>query len=260
MAHNDTAFIGFTYGGEHSITNYKIYRTSNGDRYEHNLTPQMMDKTADVPGGDGQYYFKTNYKTRQFSIPIAFDELDQDKFDAMKKWLSGKEIKPLKFDGEDITYSAKVTGTPQLKFVCFDNNGQNIYKGEGTIQFTCYFPFGWQEDYEDWSASSSSNLSVNENISIGGQLPTTFVFTGSGIQGNVKIGDLEITPGVSNFTWDSKTGLVKNSNNNQVINYSGTGYGTIGTVNNNDEIGLVNVSFSLSANGKAILSWKKLYY
>ena len=255
-----TAFIGFTYGGKHSIEDYHVYRTSNGDRYDHNLIPQINDKVVDVPGGDGQYYFKTNYKTRQFSIPIAFDDLDQDQFDAMKKWLNGKEIKPLVFDERtEVTYSAKVTGTPQLKYICFDDNGTNVYKGEGTIQFICYFPFGWQEDFTTWSAASSI-LDVDINISIGGQLPTTFVFTGTGIKEKIKIGDLEIIPGASNLTWDSKTGLVKNSDTNNVINYSGTGYGTIGTFNEGEENGNVNVSFSLNPGGQATLSWKKLYY
>ena len=146
----ETAFIGFSFGGEHSIDIYHVYRTSNGDRYDYNLTPQTFDKTVDVPGGDGQYYFKTNYKTRQFSIPIAFDNLDQDRFDNMKKWLNGKEIKPLVFDEQlEVTYSAKVTGTPQLKFICFEEEytvstgsgenvvteikKRNVYKGEGTI-------------------------------------------------------------------------------------------------------------------------------
>jgi predicted phage tail component-like protein len=151
-----TAFIGFTYGGEHSIDTYGVYRTSDGSRYNTNMIPSLTEKTADVPGGDGQYYFYTKYKTRQFSIPIAFDELEEEKFYEMKQWLNGKEIKELTFDENvDIHYSAKVTGTPQLKTICFEEEytetesgeevikKRNIYKGEGTIQFTCYFPFGW---------------------------------------------------------------------------------------------------------------------
>lgn len=60
----DYDFIGFTYNGKHSIDDFGIYRTSDGNRYNDNLVPQMTDKTADVPGGDGQYYFYTNYKSR----------------------------------------------------------------------------------------------------------------------------------------------------------------------------------------------------
>jgi hypothetical protein len=49
----DTDFIGFTYNGKHSITNFGVYRTSDGSRYNDNLVPTMTDKTADVPGGEG---------------------------------------------------------------------------------------------------------------------------------------------------------------------------------------------------------------
>jgi hypothetical protein len=76
----DYDFIGFTYDGKHSIDDFGIYRTSDGNRYNDNLVPQMTDKTADVPGGDGQYYFSTHYKTRQFSIPIAFDNLSEEQY------------------------------------------------------------------------------------------------------------------------------------------------------------------------------------
>jgi hypothetical protein len=60
----DYDFIGFTYNGKHSIDDFGIYRTSDGSRYNHNLIPQLNDKTADVPGGHGQYYFNSTYKNR----------------------------------------------------------------------------------------------------------------------------------------------------------------------------------------------------
>ena len=43
------AFVGFKYNGKHS-SELKIYRTSNGDRYEINLTPSLTEKTAMVDG------------------------------------------------------------------------------------------------------------------------------------------------------------------------------------------------------------------
>jgi hypothetical protein len=52
----------------------------------------------------------------------------------MRQWLDGKEIHDLVFDEAPYkVYSAKVTGTPQLKTVCFSENDERIYKGEGTI-------------------------------------------------------------------------------------------------------------------------------
>lgn len=224
-----TAFIGFTYGGKHSIEDYHVYRTSNGNRYDHNLIPQINDKVVDVPGGDGQYYFKTNYKTRQFSISIAFDDLDQQQFDAMKKWLNGKEIKPLVFDERtEVTYSAKVTGTPQLKYVCFDNNGTNIYKGEGTIQFTCYFPFGWQEDEDPITIPEKINSDTTYNLTIDGQIPTTFILSAtipsSGATISINNLNITVTSG-GDLIWDTSTGLVKI--NDDLVSYTGDSYGTL---------------------------------
>lgn len=139
---NDFDFIGFTYNGKHSYNDFGIYRVIDGDRYNEDLVPQMNDKTADVPGGDGQYFFGTNYKSRQFNINIAFDGLTEEQFREMRHWLDGKDIHDLIFDERPYkVYSAKVSSTPQLKYVAFSENGKRIYKGEGTIQFTCYYPF-----------------------------------------------------------------------------------------------------------------------
>lgn len=120
----DYDFIGFTYHGKHSIDYFGIYRTSDGSRYNDNLIPQLTDKTADIPGGDGQYYFYSTHKSRQFSIPIAFDSLTEEKYHEMRSWLDGKGIHDLIFDETPYkVYSAKVTGIPQLKTVCFSEGG-----------------------------------------------------------------------------------------------------------------------------------------
>ena len=138
----DYDFIGFTYNGKHSIDDFGIYRTSDGSRYNDDLVPALNDKTADIPGGDGQYFFSSNHKNRLFNIQIAFDHLSETKYREMRTWLDGKEIHDLVFDEAPYkVYSAKVTGTPQLKTLCFEEDGERVYKGEGTIQFTAYYPY-----------------------------------------------------------------------------------------------------------------------
>jgi predicted phage tail component-like protein len=110
---NNYDFIGFTYGGKHSFEYFGIYRTSDGSRYNDNLIPALNDKTADIPGSDGQYYFNSTYKTRQFSISIAFDKLSEKLYREMRQWLNGTAIQDLIFDESPYkVYSAKVTGTP----------------------------------------------------------------------------------------------------------------------------------------------------
>lgn len=233
MEREGTSFIGFTYNEKHSIDDFNVYRTSDGDRYNYDLIPQLNDKTTDVPGGHGQYYFKSTYKTRTFNIPIAFENLSQDKFNAMKNWLNGKGIHQLIFDERtEVIYSAKVTGTPQLKFICFEEDGVNIYKGEGTIQFTCYYPFGYSEEQIE-QINTIQGTTTTQSFSISTELPTTFVLTASSeniSNGNeFEIGDLKIVLKKSGNTleWDTATGLVKIDG--EPAPYAGKSYGTIST-------------------------------
>ena len=61
----------------------------------------------------------------------------------LRRCLGDKKIHDLIFDETPYkVYSAKVTGSSSVKHLCFDiDGGQRIFKGEGTIQFTCFFPF-----------------------------------------------------------------------------------------------------------------------
>ena len=137
----DNDFIGFTFGDHHS-SEFGIVRTSNGSRFDENLLPTIQDKTVPVPGGDGTYYFGSYYTQRQFSIQIAFDSLTEDNLRKLKQWLGDKKIKDLIFDEVPYkVYRAKVTGSATIKHLCFTEDGARVYKGEGTIQFTCYEPF-----------------------------------------------------------------------------------------------------------------------
>lgn len=140
---HDCDFLAFTFDGYHSLLDLNIIRTSEGDRYNTNLSPQMKDVVTEVPNGDGQYYFGTNYPSKQFSINFAFDSLTEQQLRKLKQIFAGDKISDLIFDEEPYkVYSAKATGTPTLKYIPFnDKNGQRTYKGEGTVQFTAYWPY-----------------------------------------------------------------------------------------------------------------------
>jgi hypothetical protein len=78
----------------------------------------------------------------------------------LKKYFNGKELSELCFS-ESVSYNsagrvqdariymAKVTGSPNIKYIPFDKTfytqtgsvTQTIYRGEGTIQFTAYWPY-----------------------------------------------------------------------------------------------------------------------
>lgn len=142
-------YLGFTFGENeegkpmHS-SELGIVRTSDGSRFNENLLPTIQDKTVQVPGGDGTYYFGSYYTQRQISVPFAFDDLSEAQLRQLKKHFGDKKIHGLTFDEAPYkTYQAKVTGTAQIKHLVF-NEGEGrerIYKGSGTIQFTCYQPY-----------------------------------------------------------------------------------------------------------------------
>lgn len=168
---NDFDFIGFTYNGKHSYNDFGVYRVIDGDRYTEDLVPQMNDKTAEVPGRDGQYFFGTDYKSRQFNINIAFEGLTEEQFREMRLWLDGKGIHDLIFDERPYkVYSAKVSGTPQLKYIAFSEDGKRVYKGEGTIQFTCYYPFAHTPNF--FTTGTQHNSEVEKTIGFGLLVPT----------------------------------------------------------------------------------------
>lgn len=142
-------FIGFTFGGVHSST-LGIIRTSDGSRYNMDLLPTLQDKTVQVPGRDGTYYFGSYYTQKTFNIQIAFDSLTEAQLQDLKKKFSSKVLQKLIFDEQpDVFYWVKSTGTPNLKFICFGGkdglNGmsERIYKGEGTLSFVAYDPYGY---------------------------------------------------------------------------------------------------------------------
>lgn len=135
-------FIGFSFNGVHS-SNLGIKRTSEGSRFNENLLPTIQDKTVQVPGGDGMYFFGSYYTQRQFNISYAFDALTEEQLARIKAVFGDKKIHDLIFDETPYkVYKAKVTGSASIKHIPFAEGETNrIYKGEGTIQFTAYEPF-----------------------------------------------------------------------------------------------------------------------
>lgn len=194
-------FLGFTFGGVHS-SDLGITRVSGGDRYEEDLHPEIKDRTVEVPGMNGEYYFGSDYGTRTFNIEIAFDSLTESQFRELRRVFGTKLIQSLIFDERPYKqYMAKIESPIELSYVCFDEPGytwrqgigigrtqaeredhdykvynntkQRIYKGEGTISFICYFPFAKSVfktipvEYEDsdWVISSGI-LKSNERQNI----------------------------------------------------------------------------------------------
>ena len=259
-------FCGFTFNGFHS-SEFNIVRVSGGSRYNSETLPNFQDKTASVPGMDGLLYFGANYQQKTFSISIAFDLMTEMNYRNFRQIFDGKAAGDLIFDELPYKiYSAKLQNSPQLKTICFDKNDGSgrVYKGEGTINFVCYYPFArsrykYLDQYQDiyfpnkneWKDSSmmlttqgtydGSGTSIN--IYNPGDIPTdwiayysfnsstvsTFTITINGGR-QISVPEIEKKQGdTSNgFYINSKTGLIGGCNeNNNIITKNNIIYGSI---------------------------------
>ena len=205
-------FIGFSFN-EHRSESLGIVRVSDGTRYNEDLVPTTQDKTVQVPGGDGFYYFGSDYTQRQFSINIAFDELNEKQFRELQQVFGTKELGKLVFDERPYKYYMVKSGKPQLKYICFGKEGERIYKGEGTLTFTAYYPFAksifkFLNEYDnknkdEWKEASGMKaekgtydiVSNNGSISVynAGDLETDFILKFSLPVDNTPIDDIKIT-------------------------------------------------------------------
>jgi hypothetical protein len=66
------SFLGFTFNDIHSSV-FGITRTSDGSRFNHNLTPSRANTTSDLPQQDGTIYHGQTYEKTEFVINYAFD-------------------------------------------------------------------------------------------------------------------------------------------------------------------------------------------
>ena len=241
----DYDFIAFCFNNKNSLDDFGIYRVSDGSRYNVELTPTQEDITAEAPAMDGMYYFKTSHKQKVFNVNFAFDNLTESKLRELRSWLAYKNLADLWFPEEPYKiYSAKVTGQPSIKYLCFMKDNQRCYKGEGTVQFTAYWPYAHTPDYVDnntkngkvfgsyagfatapqWQnasgLTSTTGACVGENP---GDLPAPFVLSYTGnLPANARIGYkehgasteniIEIKSATKNLQWDSKTGIVSAEN------------------------------------------------
>lgn len=140
-------FIGFTYGGVHS-KDLGIVRVSNGSRYTETLLPEFSNKTMNVPGANRTDYLGMEYTQKSFPLDIAFDSVTEVQLRQMKKLFSTQVPLPLIFDETPYkTYYAKAGNSPSINYICFDEDGKRIYKGEGKIDLVSYFPYGFCDRY-----------------------------------------------------------------------------------------------------------------
>lgn len=138
-------FTGFRFGQIHSEDLHLVVISSNS-RYVKNTQPGIKDYTTEVPGGNGSYLFGQTFSTQEFSISIAFDEVDEKTWRKISNLFSTDKPQDLVFNENPYkTYRAKLKSKPDFKTLCFTDRhtGERTYKGEGTLNFICYFPFAF---------------------------------------------------------------------------------------------------------------------
>lgn len=144
-------FTGFYLGGVHSST-YGILRVSDGKHYSEKLIPEFEDFELELIGGDGSLYGGRKFKKTPFEIKIAFDRMTEYQFRQMRQWLGKKELQSFRFDERPYkAYWVKLESAPELEYVCFMEETEDgfigdkerIYKGEGSLKFVAYNPYGY---------------------------------------------------------------------------------------------------------------------
>ena len=161
-------FLSFWIDDTHS-SDLGLTRVSDGSRYTKTLLPSFKDETAEVPGGDGTYYYGSRYEKKEIPIKVAFDDLSESQFRQITQLIGDKQMHRLVFDEEPYKeYVVKIAAPPEFKYLCFDEvenhedeNGEierrfyRVYKGEGELKFVCYDGYArnrtgykWLEDYD----------------------------------------------------------------------------------------------------------------
>lgn len=162
-------YVGFTYDGIHS-SSLKILRTSTSGRYTHNLYPDLEDSSTSVPGGDGQYYFGSQYRGQNFTVSFAYDSLLEKDIRRIKLLFTGKGVHQIIFDELPYkVYYVKPTGNAAFKYMPFEEGPDGrLYKGEGTINFIAYTPYArsrykWKNEYTQANIPEWTNAEGNLN-------------------------------------------------------------------------------------------------
>lgn len=243
-------FITFSFG-DFDSKEIGIYRIIN-NRHSIELAPPMNDITADIPGGDGQYYFGTFHKPKVFNIDFAFDKLTESGLITLKKAFRGKGLEELRFaERENVVYMAKVTGSPAIKVIPFDENGDTIYKGEGNVQFTAYWPYA-RDKNPVFQLGIFTATSKKFTLTNTGDLPTYIKITATnGNFSQVSLPDTTIS-GAKMTSWDSKTGIVKNVDE-QLVSYNGNGLYQL-------PVGNTNITITGTAGTRITIEYYQQYY
>lgn len=138
-------YVDFTLDGVNIRTTYGIYRTSDGaDGYNRDGLPKIESLTKENTTGDGTYWFGDLYRGLDIKIPIAFDNLYREDWEKFMKFLERNKYFELIFCEQPYKkYYVRLSSSPEVSFIPHDSDydqpvtSKTIFKGKGTINFTC---------------------------------------------------------------------------------------------------------------------------
>lgn len=160
-------YVGFTYAGIHS-SQFGIKSVTNGDRYQRYLSPEFQDLTQSTIGRDGTLYFGNNKNKNTFTFNIAFDDMTEEDYRGLRRWLNSGISEFILDETPYIKYYAKPGAPVQISFLVFlDDYGERVYKGEFQVDFVCYDSFGysvhkWLEDYSMTGFGAGDTLELDQ--------------------------------------------------------------------------------------------------
>ena len=112
-------FLGFRFGNIHS-SDLHLVVISSSDRYQKDSLPELRDYSVEVSGGNGSNYFGSSYATRDFSLNVAFDDIDEKTWRKISQLFGDDRLRDLVFDELPYkVYKAKIKSKPEFKFICF---------------------------------------------------------------------------------------------------------------------------------------------
>lgn len=204
----DFEFIGLTYGGIHS-SELGLTVVAPSNFFSEPLFAEFEDKTIEVDGRDGAYYFGTRVKAKSLEVSFAFDNVSSEQKRKIKIWLNPKKMSLLSFDSCPYKYYiVKPQSPPVFNYIPFeidvDNGKSHLFKGDLTVSFIAHDPYGYSEyftvgDVPVWNGESFET-GVYSSINVPGWFGESGLFLsneGNFLQFNSKEGVQLLDPQIN---------------------------------------------------------------
>lgn len=112
--------------------------------FQDNLFADFNDVTDTVDSSDITHYFGTSFRPRSRSFTFLVDDVDENTYRAIQKWLNPKELGVLYLDVTPYKhYICKVAKAPDFRYIQYydSDSGCYRYNGTATVEFIAFDPF-----------------------------------------------------------------------------------------------------------------------